>query len=158
MDRRVVGVSLVELTVTIALVGILAIPVSGLVMNHLQASLKTDDSIAAANLARYEQELFEHRSLTANWCSVPRSRLPAADPNRASCPTTVTGINPYAGLPFVVYRINTSQAATDGSSGLRRIRVIVKAIRRQNTSGNITALELLVTIVSYLRPGVGFGT
>jgi len=150
--------SLVELTVTIALVGVLAIPVSGLVMNHLQASLKTDDSIAAANLARYEQELFERRSLTANWCSAPRSRLPAADPDRASCPTTVTGINPYAGLPFVVYRINTAQTATDGSTGLRRISVKVKAIRRQATSGNITALEPLVTVVTYLGPGVRFGT
>ncbi|MBI3011171.1 MAG: prepilin-type N-terminal cleavage/methylation domain-containing protein [Candidatus Omnitrophica bacterium] len=161
MDRRVVlaGFSLVELTVTIALVGILAIPVSGVVMNHLQASLKTDDSIAAANLARYEQELFERRDTKSSWCSVPSSELPPSDPDRPECPKKVKGLNPYVGLPFVVYRINEGQRATDDSTGgLRRISVKVKAIRRQETSGNITALEPLATVVTYLRPGVRFGT
>ena len=158
LEHTLAGISLIELTVTLALVGILAIPVSGLVTNHLAASLKTDDSIAAANLARYEQELFDIRGTTANWCSVPRSALPASDPDRTTCPVNVIDPNPYTGLPFVVYRINTAQTATDGSTGLRRISVKVKAIRQQNTSGNIIALEPLITVVTYQRPGVGFGT
>lgn len=158
MGRRVAGVSLLELILTIGLLGILAFPLAGVITQHLRASLTTDDSTAAANLARYEQELFEIRGLTASWCSVRRAALPPSDPNRASCPSTVSGLNPYAGLPWVVYRINAAQAATDGSSGLRRITVIVKGITQQSPSGTITALAPLVTVVAYQALGVGFGT
>ncbi|MBI2495963.1 MAG: hypothetical protein HYY90_03805 [Candidatus Omnitrophica bacterium] len=157
MDRRVAGTSLLELVVTVALVGLLAAPLGGMVTEHLHASLTTDDDTAAANLARYEQELFELRDTDSSWCSVPSKELPRSDPDRPRCPKAVKGLNPYVGLPFVVYRINTPQPATDGSSGLQRIKVIVKAIRGQNDTGAITALEPLVTVTTYFAPSVTFG-
>ena len=119
--------------------------------------VSADDDTTAANLARYEQELFELRDQKDSWCSVPREELPPSDPDRPECPKKVKGLNPYVGLPFVVYRINTAQPATDGSSGLQRIKVIVKAIRGQDGKGTITALEPLGSVVTYTLSTVTFG-
>jgi prepilin-type N-terminal cleavage/methylation domain-containing protein len=157
MARRVAGFSLIELTMTVALVGILAIPMGGLLVEHLGTSSRADTTIAATNLARYEQEMFLFRSATGSWCSVPRASLPASDPDRASCPATVSAPNPYAGMPFVVYRINTAQTATDNAGSLRRIRVVVKRIMAQS-GASITALEQMVTAITFSATGVSFGS
>ena len=157
MARRVAGLSLIELTFTIALLGMIAVPLSGVVFEQSRASVQMDSTVAAVNLARYEHELFQVRSTTQNWCSVPNGALPASDPDKSACPGAVTNPNPYGTFaPFVVYRINAAQTPTDGSSGLTRVTVKVKRVVQRN-GFLITALEPVVSVVTYLASGVTFG-
>ena len=125
---------------------------------QVEASFRADDATRAMNLARYEQELFALRNATNTWCSERQRDLPPVtlDPDRAACPANVSGLNPYANGPFVVYRLNAAQTPTDGSSGLRRITVKVKRIMSRSGS-SITAVEPVVTVITYQVPGVTFG-
>lgn len=138
-----------ELTVTLALLGILAVPFGQLVATQMQATVQADGGISAVNLARYEQERVNPNLLSfaslVDWCSVPGSQLPS-EPH---CPVSVASPNPYTGSSYVVARDVESQTPTDGSASTEMKRVTVKVFR----SGDTVAL---VTVTTYVTNGVTF--
>lgn len=142
------GFTLLELAMTIGLLGALAVPVGGLVVEHLRASVQTDGTLSAENLARYEHERLIWWSYlnVIDWCSVPKSdpNLPASE---TFCPAVVTPPNPYAGLPYIVTRDVENQLASDGSAGMKRITV--KVFRVGETKPMITVITYLADQVSF---------
>jgi prepilin-type N-terminal cleavage/methylation domain-containing protein len=148
MARRVAGFSLLELTLTVALIGILALPMSGLVVEHVRGSTQTDLLLAAESLARYELErvaLLRYGNVN-DWCSAPASQMP---PSENECPGSVSAPNPYAGMAYLVSRQVQSQTPTDGSDGMVRVRV--RVFRRSETSSP------LIQLFTYRANQVSYG-
>jgi len=143
MARRIAGFSLIELSLTIFLLGILSLPIGGMVVEHLRASIQGDDTVAAENLARYEHERLVGLSFNqlGDWCSMPQSQLPASE---AWCPASVSGPNPYAALPHAVTRRVVTQTPTDNSSASMK-RVTVRVFRPALSPASLIAMTTFVT-------------
>jgi len=150
MARRVAGFSLIELSLTIFLLGILSLPIGGMVVEHLKASIEGDETVSAQNLARYELEriVAVRFNQIDDWCSVPQSQLPASE---SWCPATVEAPNPYAALPHAVTRRVSFQNPTDGSSANNMKRITVKVFRPAFSP------EPVITMTAYRTDAVTYG-
>ncbi len=131
-----IGLTLVELVITISLAAIISIPVGLLLSEHLSGVMRSRDVTVAMNLARYEVERLEslnnfcHTDLTVN--------SPAG-----------TTINPYQGYPYGLTRIvwcqtgdctsNCASPPSNAANGVKRIEI------RVTKSGSTAILASLVT-------------
>ena len=121
--------TLVELIMTIVVVGIVAIPLSLLLTQHTQSVFQSQDYTMALDLARLEMEKVNNMN----------SYNPIAN---ASFPN-------YAGYNYDITRTVTFVNGTDVTpEGLRQIRVDARK------AGSATILETLVT---YLARKVNYG-
>jgi len=143
------GLTLVELVLTILLVGLLGVPIGILLAEHLRGGLKTRDSSVAMSLARRELELLDSFN---NFCH------PALDITSSSGVT----FDPY--LPGYAYALTrivschvgdcTSSAPficpppSNANNGIKRIEL------RVTRSGSS---DVLATLVSYRAKHVLFG-
>ena len=50
------GFTLIELIMTIVIIGIVALPLSLLLVRHIESTFRSSDSVMALNLARFEME------------------------------------------------------------------------------------------------------
>ena len=142
------GMTLVELVVTIALVGIIGIPTGLLVSEHFQQAITSRDSSVAIQLARAEMERLDGLN---NVCHADLAVGP---------PVTMTN---YGGYPYTVTRTvtciegncssvspgNCGTPTTSSNQGVKRIEVAV------TKAGSSSPLARLIT---YRTKHVVFGS
>ena len=122
------GFTLIELIMTIVVVGIIAIPLSLLLSQHIQGVFDSADYTLANNLARFEMEVVNNLAYTN---------------------ITSTTISSYQGYDYTVTRTVTyAQGSASTAESLKKIVVGVKK------SGSATVLAGLVT---YIAKNVGYG-
>lgn len=122
------GFTLIELIMTIVVVGIVAIPLSLLLSQHIESTFQSEDLTIALNLARFEMEKVNN--------------LAYDDIGNANYPT-------YEGYDYQVQR-NTQLIEGNPSTpeSLNRIRVEVK----DTDTGAV-----IVTLITYIAKNVGYG-
>ena len=125
-ERR--GFTLVELIMTIIVVGITAIPLSLLISQHVESTIQSEDLTMAANLARLDMEK-------------------AKNIGYAGIGTGTTTVTNYEGYPYDITR-TVDVIQSSGSEGLKRIRVEAKK------AGSAT---VLVSLVTYMTRFVEYG-
>ena len=65
LHRRMKGFTLIELIMTIVVVGIVAIPLSLLIASHVESATYSKDTTLAFNLARFEMEGVNNTAYTS---------------------------------------------------------------------------------------------
>ena len=122
------GFTLVELIMTIAIVGVVAIPTSLFLAQHLQSSFQSKDMTMAVELARLEMEKVKNLDYT-NIISANYSQ--------------------YQGYSYDVTRTVTFAQGDEASpESLKQIKVEV------TKAGGV---DVLISIVTYLSKNIGYG-
>ena len=139
MTRRGRGLSLVELVISIALLGILAVPTGMLLRELLVLIMNANDTVAAVSVARYEME-----------------RLDAIDDfYAADFNLGTTAIPNYQGTPYTLTRTLTCALQWNNgctNTGLGRPgskRIVVVVTRPGNPTPFATLQSLRTKNVSY---------
>lgn len=122
------GFTLVELIMTIVVVGIVAIPLSLLLSSHVQSVFDSGDYTIANNLARFEMEAVN---------------------NLAYADIVSANFTNYQGYSYDIVRtVNYAQGSGSAAESLKRVVVQVRK------SGDPT---ILVSLVTYIARNVRFG-
>jgi len=124
------GFTLIELIMTIVVVGIIAVPLSLLLSQHIQGVFDSADYTLANNLARFEMEVVNNLVYTN---------------------ITSANIYPYQGYDYTVTRTVTyAQGSASTAESLKKVVIDVKK------SGSISA-TVLTSLVTYIAKNVGYG-
>ena len=138
------GLTMVELALTIGLLGIIGIPTGLLLGEHLRAALTSQDSTMAMQLARYEMESLDSFN---NFFTSPAINCPGGGSRTTIIPF-------YQGYPYDLTRQvscllgDCCSTATD-QQGVKRIQVTVT----KSGSG-----DSLARLISYRTKCVCFGS
>lgn len=132
------GLTLIELVLTIALAGILAVPTGLLLTEHLREAMSSRDSTFALQLARAEVERLESFN---NFFKSPELNIGS------------TLMPNYQGYPYDVTRAVTCQvgncvSAALNSQGVKRIDIVVT---------QAGSLQPQARLISYRTKHVSFG-
>jgi prepilin-type N-terminal cleavage/methylation domain-containing protein len=120
--------TLIELVMTIVVVGIIAVPVSLLLFQHMESTLQSGDVSIALNLGRFEMEKVNN---------TPYASIVSAS------------FSNYEGYNYNVTRAITYVQGNDSSSeSLKQVRVTV------TKSGEAA---VLVSLVTYIARNISYG-
>jgi len=128
--RRKRGFSLIELIMTIVVVGIISVPLSLLISQHVESMVQSQDYTLAINLARFEMEEVNNM----DYASI----------------VSKTSSSPYKGYNYDVIRTVSFVPPGDAGSS-ESLKQITVTVRR---SGEATDL---VTLVTYIARNVSYG-
>lgn len=122
------GFTLIELIMTIVVVGIVSIPLSLLVSQHIRSVFETSDDTLAFNLARFEMEKVNNTSY---------SSISSANTSN------------YEGYSYTVTRtVSYAYGSSSSDESVKKIQVDVKK------SGSAVVLASLIT---YIAKNVSYG-
>ena len=143
MSRRArCGLTLIELVLTISLVGIIGIPTGLLLGEHIRAAMTTRDSTLATQLARYQVEQLD--SLVINGIGDFFALTNASFPN-------------YLGYPYDVTR--TVTCLTDPLSNCSSVDPTIQAMKKIEVSvTRSNSTERLARLITYRTKHVLFGS
>src|SRR3989338_1842788 len=123
------GFTLIELIMTLVVVGIIAVPLSLLLMRHVQSTFQSNDYTMATGLGRYEMEKVK--------------KMPYANITIGT-----TTVNNYLGYNYTVDRI---VALVPGGTPPETMKQVTITVKR---SGSPT---VLVSFVTYIAQNVLYG-
>lgn len=122
LRRKREGFTLIELVMTIVVVAIISIPLSLLVIQHIESVVQSKDYTMAMNLARWEMEIVNN----TGYASISTANFPN-----------------YKGYPYDLTRTVTFAAGSGASA--ESLKQITVTVRR---SGSATDLVKFITYIA----------
>lgn len=128
LSHKSKGFTLIELIMTVVLVGIAAVPLSLMVFQHIQSVYTSRDFTLARNLARFEMEVVNN----TNYPSIASASY-----------------SNYQGYDFDVTRTVTFVQGTDASA--ESLKKITVSVTRHDSA------TVLVNLITYIAKNVSYG-